>query len=175
MQQTVAATRRGRLVQTIEPRGQRRRPVVPPETLLRPAYATACTARRASLTSKQADENRHYDRTRTRAFRARHAPRPLEQQTVHVAPPECRHDQRMRTLRQSICRQRTGHHASRPAHHANCTGDRVRTHSPSAAVHRRSFNSIEGSSLAARASGSLCETLVAKIERSVQHVEPRRG
>jgi hypothetical protein len=173
MQQTVAATRRGRLVQTIEPRGQRRRPVVPPETLL-PAYATACTARRASLTSKQADENRHYDHTRTRAFRARHAPRPLEQQTVHVAPPECRHDQRMRTLRQSICRQRTGHHASRPAPCATRTGDRAGTTTRSAAVHRRSFNSIEGISLADCASCTLCETLVAKIERSVQRVEPRR-
>ena len=72
--------------QTIELRDQRRRPAVPPETLFRPAYATACTARRASLTSEQADENRHYDRTRTSAFRPRHTPRPLEQQTVHIAP-----------------------------------------------------------------------------------------
>jgi hypothetical protein len=72
-QRPVAPIRRRRMVQPIERRGARRRPVVPPETLLRPAKATACTPRRTSLTSNHADENSHYDHARTPPFRT--APR----------------------------------------------------------------------------------------------------
>jgi hypothetical protein len=87
-QRPVAPIRCRRMVQAIAPRGRRSGPVVAPETLLRRAKATACTARRTSLTTKHADENRHHDRTRTRSFHSCHAPRPIEEQTIHVAPPE---------------------------------------------------------------------------------------
>ena len=65
--------------------------------------------------------------------------------TLHQ--PNDRLDQRMRALRPSMCRQWTGHPASRPAHRATRTGNSAGTSTRSAAVHRRSFGLVDAIAL----------------------------
>jgi hypothetical protein len=171
-QRPVAPIRCRRLVQAIAARGQRRRPVVPAEPLLRGAKATGCTARRTSLTSKHADENGQYDaRACRRSARATHPDRSNSRRRT-LRHPNDRHDQRTPTPRASIYRQRTSHQASRPAHHATRTGDRAATTTPSAAVRRHSFRLVDA--IAMR--GPLIVHLVQTTRREDPSTNPaRRG